>query len=628
MYFPDQYYVTLRQRDTADSVPLGFPVPDGDDTAAKKRKESANRWAGLNAVTPDPARLIVFKNEAMEGFTFSKSVRRYGYFGAGNVVWRVEHPLGFEFEISSENLAQFILNSGVVEGKIVGKCILARDGARNALIHESCPDYQKILTDTGIKYAKPITMSKAKVQVGDTLVLQSKDTTGPVRYVGKVVGTWLIRQSADKHRPESGHSLGELAYRLSDELAAARHLFVSTTADNVYHLIAEPKIVQHTSFNGTQSQRDEFQRDSITRLNAYVRRTGFIEGELTGTDSGCWWQIRGVNAAIMLQEHVKRLVLQHVPVEVTTSTVNQIEDLTVYQLGEDRYQGFAQAAVWLDNFVKESDRYCQKTAVTVSRSCAGFNVVGAKPEHHLDRLYYRKRGTSSWIPVMGRSELFKTTKRVNFDGVEYPLFTVATPTWNRSLLDEICSKLAAAGNKHVTDYANTTFSDDSFIGVYSAEYITSRITADGQQVITSATNLGALPDKATSIGDLTQLCLGFAGVVFDRDPHWHRSDRKTSSAARADSWPLISDVGEISEARGMWSFSMKPNAHTYQILGRCDSYDNTTGEFLLCYNDKYVSDAAAKIVMDNIISLQQVIQQPDQYEFSMLAMTSIDPEST
>ena len=78
----------------------------------------------------------------------------------------------------------------------------------------------------------------------------------------------------------------------------------------------------------------------------------------------------------------------------------------------------------------------------------------------------------------------------------------------------------------------------------------------------------------------------------------------------------------------MWSFSMKPNAHTYQILGRCDSYDNTTGEFLLCYNDKYVSDAAAKIVMDNIISLQQVIQQPDQYEFSMLAMTSIDPEST
>ena len=38
MYFPDQYYVTLQQRGTADSVPLGFPVPDGDDAAAKNAR--------------------------------------------------------------------------------------------------------------------------------------------------------------------------------------------------------------------------------------------------------------------------------------------------------------------------------------------------------------------------------------------------------------------------------------------------------------------------------------------------------------------------------------------------------------------------------------------------------------
>ena len=42
MYFPDQYYVTLEPRAAVDSVPLGYPVPDGDDTAAKKRKETAN----------------------------------------------------------------------------------------------------------------------------------------------------------------------------------------------------------------------------------------------------------------------------------------------------------------------------------------------------------------------------------------------------------------------------------------------------------------------------------------------------------------------------------------------------------------------------------------------------------
>ncbi len=44
MHFPDKYFIVKR---IGSEKPLAYLTPDGTDTAAKKRKESALKWAYL-----------------------------------------------------------------------------------------------------------------------------------------------------------------------------------------------------------------------------------------------------------------------------------------------------------------------------------------------------------------------------------------------------------------------------------------------------------------------------------------------------------------------------------------------------------------------------------------------------
>lgn len=127
MHFPDKYFVVKR---LGSETPLAFLVPDGTDSAARKRKDSALSWVYLpsdkrQAVLngqPDPA-VYVMDNVLKGGFKIARNVRRAGYFGSGNVVWRVVHPDGFEFEISSENLESIIEETDIIGGVIQAKCI-------------------------------------------------------------------------------------------------------------------------------------------------------------------------------------------------------------------------------------------------------------------------------------------------------------------------------------------------------------------------------------------------------------------------------------------------------------------------------------------------------------------------
>lgn len=178
MHFPDQYFVGKQSYiGKGDKFPLGFPTPEGKDSPAKKRKQTVIDWSGKDG------KQEIIDNVPVEGFRFVGDVKRSGgWFSNGNVVWRVEDPRGFEFEITSPNLAMMLELTTIENGVIKGKCLYARDGAKNALLVENSTEYQQALEQTKrIKSSEKFTLKS--LQPGD--LVQMVDGT-EAYYYGKI----------------------------------------------------------------------------------------------------------------------------------------------------------------------------------------------------------------------------------------------------------------------------------------------------------------------------------------------------------------------------------------------------------------------------------------------------------
>lgn len=123
-------------RDQSSGIKLGFMTPFETNTAGTKRKSTVDYWSDKKT---EP---VIFDNTAVEGFIITDDIKRV-YFGGGNVVWRIYDPRGFELEISSNNLFSIIQTVGVGKGGVIsGKCIWARDGSENILLHEDSIEFK------------------------------------------------------------------------------------------------------------------------------------------------------------------------------------------------------------------------------------------------------------------------------------------------------------------------------------------------------------------------------------------------------------------------------------------------------------------------------------------------------
>lgn len=172
--FPSHHYVGFQSRPTSDNTPLGFMTPDGTDSAAKKRKESVDKWAqgygyGKKDDVP-PA--VTYENKPMVGFKLSREVRRYASFGNGNVKWRIEDPRGFELEISSANFAQILMLCTMEKGEIQEQLIWGRLGSENVLVPVDSDAYRAAQENT-VRIAKKVKPSEVKL--GDKLIMQNGD---------------------------------------------------------------------------------------------------------------------------------------------------------------------------------------------------------------------------------------------------------------------------------------------------------------------------------------------------------------------------------------------------------------------------------------------------------------------
>ena len=177
---PENLYVGRLKRDSENI--LGFMVPDGTDRAAQKRKETVDSWAqGRSWDRTESPQLepLLLKNTALKGYKLTDTIRRCGYNGSGNVLWRVLDPRDFEIEISSDNLAGILDSVGVLAGgEIPGDCIWGREGSRNVLLPLTSEPYHLAAQVD----AKPIKEKPDKLKIGHVYMTTQ---LGALVYLGK-----------------------------------------------------------------------------------------------------------------------------------------------------------------------------------------------------------------------------------------------------------------------------------------------------------------------------------------------------------------------------------------------------------------------------------------------------------
>lgn len=163
-FIPNKFYVTRQPRNahTPDEV-LGFMQPMHSAGFAK-RKETADNWAGRNKLDP-----IEVENKPLSGFSMTENKRRYMN---KNVIWRVLHPLGFEFEITSDNFSDFLMEIDMKQGIIQTPMMFVRRSGENYLTYEGSAAHKKAVTQAQME----TNVSTTKLQPGDVVTLKNGDT--------------------------------------------------------------------------------------------------------------------------------------------------------------------------------------------------------------------------------------------------------------------------------------------------------------------------------------------------------------------------------------------------------------------------------------------------------------------
>lgn len=119
-------------------------------------------------------------NELLSGYSIEKCVYRT-YWGGGNVVWTIQDPRGFAFEISSSNMAKLLECVTIINGVIQGECIIGRNGQQNILLPKDSQPYKDAVAFTIMNSTAP-TISVKDVLPGSRIEHKAGYTN---TYLGK-----------------------------------------------------------------------------------------------------------------------------------------------------------------------------------------------------------------------------------------------------------------------------------------------------------------------------------------------------------------------------------------------------------------------------------------------------------
>lgn len=132
----------VKRLENKSTIPLAYMCHLGDSPSQElKRKDTGRTWAKRKYSIEYKTDELEFDNAPIRGFIITDDIKRT-YWGGGNVKWRIEDPRGFEVEISSENLMSIIRSREILEGKILGEFVWAREGGQNILIPVDSEEYK------------------------------------------------------------------------------------------------------------------------------------------------------------------------------------------------------------------------------------------------------------------------------------------------------------------------------------------------------------------------------------------------------------------------------------------------------------------------------------------------------
>lgn len=115
-FIPNSHCVyVLDDQSRSDRNGLAFMVSEHDKFVKaeqyENRLKTAQKWAGQKF------HKIFVDNTPKSGFKVISKQTRYS---TSNVVWRISHPEGFTFEISSENLSEILEHCSIIDKEIIG----------------------------------------------------------------------------------------------------------------------------------------------------------------------------------------------------------------------------------------------------------------------------------------------------------------------------------------------------------------------------------------------------------------------------------------------------------------------------------------------------------------------------
>ena len=272
--FPSHHYVGFQSRPSQDNVPLGFMTPDGTDAAARKRKESVDKWATPyhyhGQPKPEVVPSVTYENKPMVGFKLSREVRRYASFGNGNVKWRIEDPRGFELEISSANFAQILMLCTMEKGEIQEQLIWGRLGSENVLVPVDSDVYRVAQANTA-RVAKKANLKD--LNLGDKAIMQNGDE-------GYFMGVFYFLRSSNCPSDYQAKISDKKRYVFAKDLSSsARYNLFAVATPKISEIIPGEKILD---IKDTEKMINDGIKKAGSDGRWYISENSYDSGSIAG----------------------------------------------------------------------------------------------------------------------------------------------------------------------------------------------------------------------------------------------------------------------------------------------------------------------------------------------------------
>jgi len=172
-------------------------------------------------------------NQPKSGFKiFGDTKRSRDWFGSGRSMLYIEHPEGFVFEISVNNLTKILDHCDIVKNEFTEKMILAHEGSKLILIPTNSDLYQEAIADTKrmLETKTKSLVKPSSLKIGDIVEFPNKSK---VLYLGKYKAFTLL------------HNVGqnrETTYTTSKQ-TKERHFYLEG-ADTKYPLLRSVQTIK------------------------------------------------------------------------------------------------------------------------------------------------------------------------------------------------------------------------------------------------------------------------------------------------------------------------------------------------------------------------------------------------